>query len=158
MRAKFAYAPTRKNEMYDYLASLQRYRQVRNFSHATCFKACHSDEDYHRLKMLSEAQHHGKQSSFEQADSKESTNAQHYSIRFGPLMRHSEKVDKVLDPVHVPGRGAPKKRLQAKTKKSRSQNICGYCKKLGHNRRKCAKLLEVRNMFIFIFCMCFTHN
>ena len=108
--------------------------------------------------MLLQAQHHGKQSSFEQADSKESTNAQHNSIRFGPLMPHSQKVDKVLDPVHVPGRGAPKKRLQAKTKKSRSQNICGYCKNPGHYRRKCAKLLEVRNMFIFIFFMCFTHN
>ena len=158
MNAKCAYAPTRKNQMYDYSVSLQRYRELRNCSHAASFQACHSDEDYHRLKMLLQAQHHGKQSSFEQADSKESTNAQHNSIRFGPLMPHSEKVDKVLDPVHVPSRGAPKKRLQAKTKKSRSQNICGYCKKPGHNRRKCAKLLEVRNMFIFIFCMCFTHN
>ncbi|XP_073359672.1 protein FAR1-RELATED SEQUENCE 4-like [Aegilops tauschii subsp. strangulata] len=120
----------------------RRYRELRNCSHAASFKACHSDEDYHRLIMLLQAQHHGKQSSFEQANSKESSNAQHNNIRFGPLMPHSEKVDKVLDPVHVPGRGAPKKRLQAKTKKSRSQNICGYCKNPGHNRRKCAKLLE----------------
>ena len=120
MNAKCAYAATRKNQMYDYSVSLQRYRELRNCSHAASFKACHSDEDYHRLKMLLQAQHHGKQSSFELADSKESTNAQHNSIRFGPLMPHSQKVDKVLDPVHVPGRGAPKKRLQAKTKKSRS--------------------------------------
>ncbi|XBH61026.1 hypothetical protein VPH35_115538 [Triticum aestivum] len=98
--------------------------------------------EFYNKYALEKAQHHGKQSSFEQADSKESTNAQHNNIRFGPLMAHSEKVDKVLDPVHVPGRGAPKKRLQAKTKKSRSQNICGYCKNPGHNRRKCAKLLE----------------
>ena len=65
-------------------------------------------------------------------------------------MPHSEKVDKVLDPVHVPGRGAPKKRLQAKTKKSRSQNMCGYCKNTGHNRRKCAKLLEFACVLLII--------
>ena len=137
---------------------LQRYRKLQNFSHTACFKACHSDEAFQRLKRVLEGQDVSKESNIEQADSKESTNAQSNSIRFGPLMPHSEKVDKVLDPVHVPGRGAPKKRLQAKTKKSRSRNNCGYCKKPGHNRRKCAKLLEVPNMFIFIFCMCFTHN
>jgi zinc finger SWIM domain-containing protein 3 len=116
MNAKCAYTPTRKNQMYDYSASLQRYRELRNCSHAASFKACHSDEDYQRLKMLLQAEHHGKQSSIEQADSKESTNAQHNSIRFGPLMPHSEKVDKVLDPVHVPGRGGTEEKAAGKDK------------------------------------------
>ena len=152
MNAKCAYAPTRKNQMYDYSVSLQRYRELRNCSHAASFKACHSHEDYHRLKMLLQAQHHGKQSSFEQADSKESTNAQYNNIRFGPLMPQSANLDgegfeKVLDPVHVPGRGAPKKRLQARMKKIRTKGRCSYFHEAdGNNRRTCAKLIEVPNM------------
>ena len=65
-----------------------------------------------------------------------------------------EGSDKVLDPVHVLGRGAPKKRLQAKMKKKRSEGKCSYCKGTRHNRRTCKKLLEVANMSTFIFCTC----
>ena len=52
MSAKCAFAPTRKREMYAYSAALQRYRKLRNFSHAACFKACHSDEAFQHLKRV----------------------------------------------------------------------------------------------------------
>ena len=152
MSAKCAFAPTRKSEMYAYSAALQRYRKLRNFSHIACFKACHSDEAFQHLKRVLEGQDVCKGSTSEQADSKGSTNAQGNSIRFGPLMPQSanlngEGFEKVLDPVHVPGRGAPKKRLQAKMKKTRTKGRCSYCHEAdGHNRRTCAKLIEVPNM------------
>ena len=46
------------------------------------------------------------------------------SFRFGPMMPQlanidSKGLDKALDPMHVPGRGAPKKRLQAKVKEDK---------------------------------------
>ena len=146
MSAKSGYAPIRKNEMYDYSESLQRYRKQRNFSHAACFKACHSDEAYKRLMMILDAHGDSKESSNEKSDTKESTNAHSNSIRFDPLMPEAVSIDakglgKVLDPVHVPGRGALKKRLQAKMKKTRSKGLCGYCKGPKHNRRTC-KILE----------------
>ena len=62
-----------------------------------------------------------------------------------------EGLDKVLDPVHVPGRGAPKKRLHAKMTNTRSDGKCGFCKGPRHNRRKCIQLLEVANMSKFNF-------
>ena len=147
MSAKCAYAPTRKSEMYDYSESLQRYRnKLKNFSHATCFKACHSDEAYKRLMMILDAHGDSKESSNEKSDTKESTNAHSNSIRFGLLMPKATNIDskglgKVLDPVHVPGPGAPKKRLHAKAKKTRSKGLCGYCKGPKHNRCTC-KILE----------------
>jgi hypothetical protein len=65
MSAKSAYPTTRKNEMYEYSASLQRYRKLRNFSHAACFKACHSDEAFQRLTRLLEGQDVSKESTIE---------------------------------------------------------------------------------------------
>ena len=86
-----------------------------------------------------------------QDGSKESSRGQEECIRFGPVLPQTTEIDcgdleKVLDPVHVQGRGAPKKRLQAKMKKQRSKRKCGYCGVEGHNRRKCNKLKEVSNM------------
>ena len=101
-----------------------------------------------------------KGSTSEQADSKGSTNAHGNSIRFGPLMPQSANLDgegfeKVLDPVHVPGLGAPKKRLHAKMKKTRTKGRCSYCHEAdGHNQRTCAKLIEVPNMPQFNVFMC----
>src|SRR3954468_1448658 len=88
----------RKSEMYDYSKSLLRYRKLRNYSHAACFKACHSDEGYEKLMKILEAQ----------GPSKESSNAHSNNIRFGPLMPKAANMDaeglgKILDPVHVSG-------------------------------------------------------
>jgi zinc finger SWIM domain-containing protein 3 len=137
MSAKCAYPPTRKNEMYDYSISLERYRELRNFSHAACFRACQTNEAYQRLKMVLNAEAHNK----------ESTSGQKERISFGPVLPQTTQLhydlEKVLDPVHVQGRGAPKKkRLQAKMKKQRSKGKCGYCGQPGHNRRTCKKLMR----------------
>ena len=152
MSAKSAFPPTRKSEMYDYSASLMRYRELRNLSHASCFRACQSSEEYQRLKMVLNGQD----------GSKESSRGQEECIRFGPVLPQTTEIDcgdleKVMDPMHVQGRGAPKKRLQAKMKKQRSKRKCGYCGVTGHDRRNCTKLQEVSNMSIFNFCICFTH-
>jgi zinc finger SWIM domain-containing protein 3 len=52
---------------------------------------------------------------------------------------------KVLDPMHVPGRGAPKKKLKALNKKERAKVKCTLCKDVGHNRLTCSKRKEVLN-------------
>ncbi|XBJ18597.1 hypothetical protein VPH35_009727 [Triticum aestivum] len=153
MSAKCAFASTRKSEMYAYSAALQRYRKLRNCSHAACFKACHSDEAFKHLERVLEGQDVCKGSTSEQADSKGSTNAQGNNIRFGPLMPQSANLDgegfeKVLDPVHVPARGASKKRLHAKMKKTRTKGRCSYCHEAdGHNRRS-----QSRSMIATTLC------
>jgi zinc finger SWIM domain-containing protein 3 len=91
--------------MYDYLISLEHYRELRNLSHAACFKACQSIEAYQCLMVVLNAQ----------ANSKESTSDQKERISFGPVLPQTVQLDsdleKVLDLMHVQDRGAPKKRL-----------------------------------------------
>jgi zinc finger SWIM domain-containing protein 3 len=149
MSAKCAYPSSRKNEMYDYSISLERYRELRNLSHAACFRACQSDEAYERLKMVMNAQ----------SNDQESTSDQKEPIRFGPVLPQtaqlgSGNLEKVLDPLRVQGRGAPKKRLQAKMNKPRSKGKCGYCGNPGHNIRTCKKLIEVVILCKFHFFRC----
>ena len=96
MSAKSAFPPIRKSEMYDYSASLVRYRELRNLSHVACFRACQSSEEYQRLEMVLS----------EQDGSKESSRGQEECIRFGPVLPQTTEIDcgdleKVLDPVHV---------------------------------------------------------
>ncbi|XP_037483621.1 protein FAR1-RELATED SEQUENCE 5-like [Triticum dicoccoides] len=96
MSAKSAFPPIRKSEMYDYSASLVRYRELRNLSHAACFRACQSSEEYQRLEMVLS----------EQDGNKESSRGQEECIRFGPVLPQTTEIDcgdleKVLDPVHV---------------------------------------------------------
>lgn len=138
MSAKVAYPATRKNNMYDYSISLRRYRELRNLSHAACFRASQSVEAYERMKMVLT----------EEGESKESSSSQKECMRYGPVLPQTTQLDctdlgKVLDPLHVQRRGAPKKRLQAKMKKPRSKGKCSYCgERDGHNRRTCKKLIE----------------
>jgi zinc finger SWIM domain-containing protein 3 len=153
MSARSAYPlPSRNSGMYDYSKSLMRYRELRKLSHAACFRACQSDEAYHRLEMVLKAPD----------DSMESTSGQNESIRFGPVLPLTEQtvpgdLGKVLDPLCVQGRGAPKKRLQAKMKKPRSKGKCGYCGDEGHNVRTCKKLKEVENISDLVSCVCISH-
>jgi hypothetical protein len=94
-----------------------------------------------------------------QDDWKESSSGHKECMRYGPVLPQTARLDsgeleKVLDPVHVQGRGAPKKRLKKKRKRSNSK--CGYCRLEGHNRRKCAKWIEVVNQTKVDFCMWLT--
>ena len=138
MSAKSAYPPTRTNDMYEFLVFMLRYRELRKMSDKVCFRAAESEGAYKRMKMCLN----------EQADKKEPNTDQKECIRFGPSVAQTTQfcsvdLGNVLDPVRVQGRGAPKKRLQAKMKKARSKGKCGYCKEHGHNRRTCRKLQEV---------------
>jgi zinc finger SWIM domain-containing protein 3 len=45
---------------------------------------------------------------------------------------------KVLDPLHVKGQGAPKKRLKAMNEKKGTVK-CSRCEQMGRNRRTCSK-------------------
>jgi zinc finger SWIM domain-containing protein 3 len=149
MSAKATCPGTIKSCMYDYSASLRRYRELRNLSHAKCFSAAHSVEAYEHLKMVLNVQD----------DRKESSSGHKECMRYGPVLPQTARLDsgeleKVLDPVHVQGRGAPKKRMKKKRKRSNSK--CGYCRLEGHNRRKCAKWIEVVNQTKVDFCMWLT--
>jgi len=68
---------------------------------------------------------------------------------YGPMLPQAPKADcedirDVLDPMHVPGRGAPKKKLKSSTATaSKSKTKCSLCKVAGHNRRKCPTRDEV---------------
>ncbi|PNT70062.1 hypothetical protein BRADI_2g04713v3, partial [Brachypodium distachyon] len=137
MSAKAAFPKTRKNNMYDYSVSLKRYRELRNLSHAACFLPSQSVEAYDRLKLVLNVQ----------ADNKKSSSGHKECMRYGPVLPQTAQVDsgeleKVLDPVHVQGRGAPKKRLKRR-KRKRSTVKCGYCRQEGNNRRKCSKWEEL---------------
>jgi zinc finger SWIM domain-containing protein 3 len=66
---------------------------------------------------------------------------------FGPVLPQALDVDSakycnVLDPIRVPGREAPKKKL--KSSSNRSDKHCTLCKGRGHNRRTCYLRDEVR--------------
>ena len=67
---------------------------------------------------------------------------------YGPVLPEAPKVDceefrDVQDPMHVPDRGAPKKKLKSSSEKTRAATKCSLCKKQGHNRRKCHLRAEV---------------
>jgi zinc finger SWIM domain-containing protein 3 len=49
----------------------------------------------------------------------------------------------VLDPMHVPGRGTPKKKLKSVSDSDRSKKKCTQCKSEGHNPRTCSMREEV---------------
>ena len=68
--------------------------------------------------------------------------------RYGPVVPQALDVDStesknVLDPMHVPGRGASKKKLKSVLNKKRSKVKCTLCKGEGHNRRTCSMREEV---------------
>ena len=65
---------------------------------------------------------------------------------YGPVLPQvpkaaCEDIRDVLDPLHVPGRGAPKKKL--KSTSSKFVTKCSLCKREGHNRRTCFMRAEV---------------
>jgi len=136
MGARNAFPPLRKSTMYEYSTTLLRYRDLRNINRAASFSASRSTKGYERLKgaLLQEAgmilpnvgANEGKM--------------------YGPVLPQAPKADcedirDVLDPLHVPGRGAPKKKL--KSTSSKSVTKCSLCKREGHNRRTCFMIAEV---------------
>jgi zinc finger SWIM domain-containing protein 3 len=136
--AKNAFAPIRKSTMYDYSDSLQRYHELRNISHTTSFVASRSPEAYERLKHVLH----------EEAAVILPNGGENGDNKYGPVLPQDLDVDSaeyrnVLDPMHVPGRGAPKKMLKSISNKNRSKVKCTLCKGEGHNRRTCSMREEV---------------
>ena len=66
--------------------------------------------------------------------------------RYGPVLLQAVDVDStecrdVLDPMYIPGRGAPKKKL--KSNKNKSKRKCTLCKGEDHDLRRCSMREEV---------------
>ncbi|CAN6218806.1 unnamed protein product [Urochloa humidicola] len=136
MAAKFAFPPIRKSDMYDSCHSLQKYRELRNLSHEASFKAAQSNESYVYMKRVLN----------EIVGSYEPCDVQENHVRYGPELAQSLQGDKVLDPVPVKPRGAPKKQKRMKAfKKTRRPVTCSHCKQTGHNIRTCPDLIELEN-------------
>ena len=123
MGSKHAFPPIRKSTMYDYSPTLLRYRELRNLNLAASFTASRSIEGYERIKRVLEQ---------EAAVIMPNAGANEWNI-YGPVLPQAPEVDceefrDVLDPVHVPGRGAPKKKLKSSSDKTRADSKCSLCK------------------------------
>ncbi|CAN6348504.1 unnamed protein product, partial [Urochloa humidicola] len=130
MGAKRGFPPTRKSTMYDYSDSVQRYHELHNISQTTSFAASQSLEAYEWLKRVLE----------EEAAMIPPNRGDGGGKKFGPVLPQALEDDyvqscNVLEPVRVPGRGAPKKKLKSSSEKSEMK--CTLCKDGGHNRRTC---------------------
>jgi len=124
--------------MYDYSDSLQRYHELRNISHTASFLASRSPEAYERLKRVLH----------EEVAMILPNKGENGDKRYGLVLPQGLDVDSaesrnVLDPMHVPGRGAPKKKLKSVSNKKRSKVKYTLCKGEGHNRRTCSMREEV---------------
>ena len=124
--------------MYEYSATLLRYSDLCNISRATSFSASRSTEAYELLRgALQEA-----------ATILPNVGANEGNM-YGPVLPQAPEADcedirDVLDPMHVPGRGALKKMLKSSAATaSKSKTKCSLCKVVGHNRRKCPTRDEV---------------
>ena len=123
MGAKRAFPPIRKSTMYDYSSTLLRYHELRNLSLATAFAASRSTEGYERIKRVLEQ---------EAAVIIPNAGANEGNM-YGPVLPQAPKVDceefrDVQDPMHVPDRGAPKKKLKSSSEKTRASTKCSMCK------------------------------
>ena len=104
MGAKRAFPPIKKSTMYDYSPTLLRFRELRNLSLVAAFVASRSPNAYERTKRV-----------LEQEAAMIMPNAgANKGKMYGPVLPQASEVDceefrDVLDPMHVPGRGALKK-------------------------------------------------
>ena len=98
--------------MYDYSPTLLRYRELRKLSLAASFAASRSTEGYEWIKCVLEQ---------EAAMIMPNAGANKGNM-YGPVPPQAPEVDceefkDVLDPMHVLGRGAPKKKLKSSSYK-----------------------------------------
>ena len=89
--------------MYEYSTTLLRYRDLRNISRAASFSASRSTEGYERLK-----------GTLQEAATILPNVGTNEGKMYGPVLPQAPEADcedirDVLDPMHVPSRGAPKK-------------------------------------------------
>jgi len=122
MGAKRAFPTIRKSTMYDYSPTLLRYRELCNLSLAASFAASRSTEGYEWIKCVLEQ---------EAAVIVPNAGANEGKM-YGPVLPQAPEADcedirDVLDPMHVPGRGAPKKKLKSNSDKTRADSKCSLC-------------------------------
>jgi hypothetical protein len=105
MGAKSAFPPIRKGSMYDYSHSLERYRELRELSHAACIKSSQTEASYMHMKHVLSGV----------IGASDEANNDKKNLCYGPVLPqavhaqpHSE--GRVLDPLQVKSRGAPKKK------------------------------------------------
>ena len=122
--------------------TLLRFRELRNLSLAAAFVASRAPETYEQTKRVLEQ---------EAAVIMPNAGANEGKM-YGPVLPQALDVDceefrDVLDPMTVPGRGAPKKKLKSSSDKTKSTTKssmkCSLCRCTGHNRRKCSLRPEV---------------
>jgi zinc finger SWIM domain-containing protein 3 len=128
--AKRGFPPTRKSTMYDYSDSVHRYNDLHNIGRTTAFTTAQSQEAFKWLKRILE----------EEAAMIPVNIGEGGRKTFGLVLPQALDVDfaeccNVLDPICVPGKGAPKKKL--KSSSDRCDKHCNLCKDQGHNRRTC---------------------
>ena len=142
MGVKCAFPTIRKSTMYDYSPTLLRYRELRNLSLAASFVASRSTEGCERIKRVLKQ---------EAAVIVPNAGANEGKM-YGPVLPQAPEVDceefrDVLDPMTVPSRGAPKKKLKSSSNKAESTtksfSKCSLCRGSGHNRRTCFLRPEV---------------
>ena len=142
MGAKRAFPTIRKSTMYDYSPILLRFCELRNLSLAVAFVASCSPEAYERTKRVLE----------QEAVVIVPNAGANEGKMYGPVLPQASEVDceefrDVLDPMTVPGRGAPKKKLKSSSNKTESTtksfSKCSLCRGSGHNRRTCFLRPEV---------------
>jgi len=112
MGAKRAFPPIKKSTMYDYSPTLLRYRELRKLSLDVSFAASRSTKGYEWIKRVLKQ---------EAAVIMPNVGANEGNM-YGPVLPQAPEVDceefrDVLDPMHVPGRGAPKKKLKSSSYK-----------------------------------------
>ena len=136
MGVKRAFPTIRKSTMYDYSPTLLRFQELRNLSLAAAFVASRSTKAYERTKRVLE----------QEATVIVPNAGANEGKMYGPVLPQVPEVDceefrDVLDPMTVPGRGVPKKKL--KSTSSKSVTKCSLCKRECHNRRTCFMRVEV---------------
>ena len=104
MGAKRAFPTIRKSTMYNYSPTLLRFRELRNLSLAAAFVASRAPETYEQTKRVLEQ---------EAAVIMPNAGANKGKM-YGSVLPQAPEVDceefrDVLDPMTVPGKGAPKK-------------------------------------------------
>ena len=135
MGAKSAFPPIRTSTMYEYSATLLRYSDLCNISRATSFSASRSTEAYELLR-----------GALQEAATILPNVGENEGNMYGPVLPQAPEADcedirDVLDPMHVPGRGTPKKKLKSIASKSKTK--CSLYMVGGHNWRKCPMRDEV---------------
>jgi zinc finger SWIM domain-containing protein 3 len=142
MGAKHAFPTIRKSTMYDYSPTLLRFSELHNLSLVVAFVASHSTEAYERTKRVLE-----QEAAVIMPNAGANEGKMYGSVRPQAPEVGCEEFRDVLDPMTVPDRGAPKKKLKSSSNKTKSttnsSTKCSLYRGSSHNRRTCSLRPEI---------------